>query len=321
MREIIVNKNEAGQRLDKLLQKYLNEASTGFIYKMLRKKNITLNGKKATGNEKVVFNDSVKLFLAEETINKFSSNSFVKVKNNLDIVYEDDNVIFINKKAGDLSQKSKKDDISLNEELISYLLDKKELAPEDLNSFRPSVCNRLDRNTSGLITAGKTLIGLQELSLVFKERCLDKYYRCIVAGELNEHKKINGYLLKNELTNKVMIYDNEVDNSSLIQTEYRPVKVNNGYSLLEIKLITGKPHQIRAHLASIGFPIIGDMKYGNSKINKMMKEEFELEHQLLHSYRLEIPKNTFKGEMDNLNGKVFIADIPEKFEKIINALF
>ena len=157
MKEIIISQNEAGQRLDKFLKKYLAKAPGSFLYKMLRKKNIVLNGKKATGNEKLGVGDSVKLFLADDTIGKFAGLVPIKeeyqVSVNLDIIHEDANVLFINKPAGMLSQKAAKDDVSMVEHVIAYLLAEGSITQEELRTFRPSICNRLDRNTSGLIVA------------------------------------------------------------------------------------------------------------------------------------------------------------------------
>lgn len=205
MQEIIVSANEAGQRFDKLLAKYLNEAPKSFIYKMLRKKNIVLNGKKATGNEKLVVGDSVKLFLADDTIAKFSKMRIVRTNTKLDIVYEDDDVLFINKPVGMLSQKANMQDESVVEHIISYMLESRQITEEELRSFKPSICNRLDRNTSGLLVAGKSLIGLQTMGELFKERSLKKYYRCYVNGDVKKREFIKGYLTKDEITNKVSI--------------------------------------------------------------------------------------------------------------------
>jgi len=194
MRVIVVEKNQEGQRLDKLLQKYLNKAPKSFIYKMLRKKNITLNGKKADGSEKTNLNDEIKLFLADETIDSFRENvSAAIVEGDLNIVYEDEH---INKPAGMLSQKAKPEDISLVEYVISYLLKTSKLTEEEMKTFKPGICNRLDRNTSGLVVAGKTLKGLQVMSELFRNRGLDKYYLCIVKGKVSKKHKLKGYLKK-----------------------------------------------------------------------------------------------------------------------------
>ena len=315
MQEIKVTANEAGQRLDKLLSKYLNEAPKSFLYKMLRKKNIVLNGKKATGNEKLVCGDSVKLFLADETIAKFSKSTIQKAKGTLDIIYEDEDVLVLNKPVGMLSQKADAKDVSVVEYLITYLLDSGQLTEENLRSFKPSICNRLDRNTSGLLVCGKSLRGLQNMAEMFRERSMKKFYRCIVAGDVKETRYIKGYLVKDEKTNTVSVSEKEMPDSQPIETEYRPLeKLQNG-TLLEVHLITGRTHQIRAHLASVGHPIIGDYKYGDEKINRYYKERYHLVSQLLHAYRMEMPKAV--EELEQLSGKVFVAPLPKKFEEIL----
>lgn len=314
MREIIITTNEAGQRFDKFLAKYLNEAPKSFLYKMMRKKNIVLNEKKATGAEKLAVGDQVKLFLAEDTLQKFSSIKIQKTSVKLDIIYEDDNVLFINKPAGMLSQKADISDESVVEHVISYLLDSKQLEESNLQSFRPSVCNRLDRNTSGLITAGKSMSGLQGLSQCFKERDMGKYYLALVSGKLVDAKYLKGYLTKDEKTNTVTISDKEIPGSSYIETEYKPVWSTEKITLLEVHLITGKPHQIRAHLAYIQHPIIGDGKYGNAGINKKYRETYGVKYQLLHAYRLEFPVN-FTG-LPLLAGNTYIAPLPKVYKTI-----
>ena len=315
MQEIIVTANEAGQRFDKLMVKYLNEAPKSFIYKMLRKKNIVLNGKKATGNEKLEVGDRIKLFLADETIEKFSKMTVQKTKQKLDVIYEDNNILLINKPVGMLSQKAEAKDESLVEHIISYLLDSGQLTENELLKFKPSICNRLDRNTSGLVVAGKSLLGLQKMGELFKERSLKKYYRCLVAGEIKEKQYIKGYLYKDESINKVTISQEEAKDSLPIETEYEPLWTNGWCTLLEVHLITGRTHQIRAHLASENHPIIGDYKYGNRKVNDIYKQKYNLESQLLHAYRLELPE--LFGELENISFKQFIAPIPRLFEMIL----
>ena len=316
MQEIIVSTNEAGQRFDKLLAKYLNEAPKSFIYKMLRKKNIVLNGKKATGNEKLGVGDSIKLFLSDETIEKFSKVTIQKTKQKLDVIYEDENILLINKPVGILSQKAEAKDESLVEHIITYLLETDQLTEAELRKFKPSICNRLDRNTSGLVVAGKSLLGLQKMGELFKERSMKKYYRCLVVGEVKEKQYIKGFLYKDETINKVMISQEEVIDSLPIETEYEPLWTNGKCTLLEVHLITGRTHQIRAHLASIFHPIVGDYKYGNRKINDVYKQKYKLESQLLHAYRLELPE--LNGELENISLKQFTAPLPKLFERILN---
>ena len=316
MQEIIVSANEAGQRFDKLLAKYFNQAPKSFVYKMLRKKNIVLNGKKADGSEKLQVGDSVKLFLADETIEKFSKVMIQTTDTELDIIYEDEHILMINKPVGMLSQKADAGDDSLVEHIISYMLKTRQLSAEDLRKFKPSICNRLDRNTSGLVVAGKSLVGLQKMGELFKERTLKKFYRCLVAGEIKEAQYIKGYLTKDEITNKVSILSKEVRDSLPIETEYRPISTNGKVTLLEVHLITGRTHQIRAHLASIGCPIIGDYKYGNRKINDIYKAKYHLESQILHAYRVEFP--SLSGELEAISEKHIVAPLPQKFEFILN---
>lgn len=318
MQELIITKNEAGQRLDKFLGKFLKEAPKSFFYKMLRKKNITLNGKKATGQEKLNIGDSVKLFLSDETIEKFSVREsrpvFTGHTEKLEILYEDADLLLLNKPVGMLSQKAKETDVSAVEYLIDYLLESGQLREEDLRTFHPSVCNRLDRNTSGILAAGKSLSGLQEMSRLFKERNLAKYYLCPVAGTVSKEAYIRGYLAKDRKTNRVQITEREAPGSTPIETEYRPLITNGGLTLLEVHLITGKPHQIRSHLAETGHPILGDYKYGSKSLNDEYKERYGLTHQLLHAYRLKMPK--MRGKLAHLSEKEFCAKPPEEFRRI-----
>ena len=324
MREIVIEKNEAGQRLDKFLAKYMNEASKSFFYKMMRKKNITLNGKKCEGNEKLAEGDVVKLFLAEDTIEKFSSVQVQEVKKvDLDILYEDDEIILVNKPAGMLSQKAKETDESLVEYLIDYLLGSGKLTESGLRAFRPSVCNRLDRNTSGIVAAGKSLAGLQMLSGVFKDRSIHKYYQCLVSGEIRDVKTVDGWLLKDERKNQVRILTGAEakrvggrdgdEEPKRIRTKYEPIATDGRFTLLKVTLLTGRSHQIRAHLASLGHPIVGDFKYGGvSKVNPSGRT---VKYQLLHSYRLEFPK--LAEPFVYLSGRVFEAPLPGYFGSVL----
>lgn len=319
MKLITVSENEAGQRLDKLLAKYLNKAPKSFLYKMLRKKNITLNGKKATGNEKTALNDEIKLFLSDETIASFSEVKVEKASGKLNVIYEDEHLLLINKPAGMLSQKAKPSDVSLVEHLISYLLETKAIDKASLQGFRPSICNRLDRNTSGLIVAGKSLAGLQTMAEVFKDRSLHKYYLCIVAGEIKEARYIEGFLYKDEAKNQVTVTKTQTNKDAQpIQTEYIPLCGTSEATLLKVKLITGRSHQIRAHLASVGHPIIGDTKYGDERVNRFYREKQQIKCQLLHSYRLEMPALA-DTPLAYLGGKTFLAPAPSIYKKLTDS--
>lgn len=293
MREFEIGEKESGQRMDKFLKKYLNLAPQSFIYKMLRKKNITLNGHKADGSEIIHEKDKICLFLADETINKFHGDILwdsTGINNEPDILYEDEDILLVNKPVGILSQKATKKDISMNEIIIDYLIKNGTISREELAMRKPSVCNRLDRNTSGIVTFGKNLCGTRMLSEGLKGRTIEKYYLCVVKGVIHQRSVINGYLQKNEKTNKVSVSkEMPSQDAEKIVTEYIPICNNGKYSLLKIKLHTGKTHQIRAHLASTGHPLIGDYKYGDSKENDSVKSKYHIKSQLLHAFEIHIP--------------------------------
>ena len=336
MQKRIVGQNEAGQRLSKVLEKYLSEAPKNFIYKMLRKKNITLNGKKADGTEKTKIVDEITMWLADDTIAKFTKQvAFKRTKALPEVIFENKDVIVMNKPVGILSQKAEDDDESLNEQMITWLLQKGDITEAQLASFKPSVTNRLDRNTSGLVTGGKTLAGLQTLSMAFKERLFSKYYLCIVEGVITEKSHIKGYLSKDERTNKVTVTTQKTEGSDHIETAYEPLDNNGKNTLLKIELITGRTHQIRAHLATIGHPVIGDYKYGDRAVNEAYRAKYHLKHQLLHSWQLVVPEDvvrengcslqpvTENTEQQNqvlaaIAGKCFEAPLPELFVKILD---
>lgn len=316
MQEITIGQKEYGQRLDKLLFKYLSKASSGFLYKMLRKKNITLNKKKASGNEILQMGDTVQIYFSDETFEKFRTPApaVSKKKSRLSILYEDENILLINKPAGMLSQKASPTDVSAVEEIIAYLLHSGQITPSTLETFRPGICNRLDRNTSGILAAGKTLIGLQTLNQAFADRSLHKYYLCPVQGILREPMELDGYLEKDPVGNKVHIEKEPFENGTYVRTRFQPIAQGKDATLLEVELITGKTHQIRAHLASDSHPIFGDFKYGNPVLNQQLRERFGLKHQLLHAYRLEFPD--FQGPLANVSGKSFTAPLAKKFKQI-----
>ncbi|MCH5280244.1 MAG: RluA family pseudouridine synthase [Lachnospiraceae bacterium] len=337
MKQFSIQENEAGQRFDKYLKKLLKNASSGFLYKMLRKKNITLNEKKAEGSEILKTGDTVHLFLADETFDKFSGVTpsddaytvYTKedlVTNKLHIQYEDDHILVLNKPAGMLSQKAGREDISVNEYLIGYLLFKKELTPEMLQTFKPAAVNRLDRNTSGLILCGKTLPGLQYLSDIIKNRTLEKYYRCIAEGSIPEKALLEGYLSKDTVKNQVSVVREQQEDASFVKTEIDPISQykygHETYTELSVHLITGKPHQIRAHLSSIGHPILGDKKYGGS-MNVMGKDQpgnrlLAVKRQLLHAYQVSFPET--QGTFSYLSGKTITAEPPYDYKHILKEL-
>lgn len=326
MQLIVIEENDAGQRLDKFIHKCLPQAPNSFIYKMLRKKNITLNGKKAEGKELLKKQDEVKFFLSEETFLKFSVSEsedckeFEKAYQTLkgvQVLYEDRHILALYKPWNMLSQKAKPEDLSINEWVIGYLLETKVLTKVQLSRFKPSVCNRLDRNTTGLILAGKTLAGTQMLSTLLKNRTVHKYYRLFVKGQIKEECLIDGYLIKDHASNKVTVSTKQhgTEKDAYIQTYYKPIQVFSDKTLLEVELITGKTHQIRAHLSSIGHPLIGDYKYGDRSFNQYYKEKFQVTSQLLHAYRMVFP--SLDEPFEELSERELLAPLPAVFDKIM----
>ncbi len=326
MQILKITSQDEGQRLDKFLCKFMAEAPKSFFYKMLRKKNIVLNGKKAEGMERLVKGDEVKLFLSDGTIESFKKKMPVtdiqvsSARNILDIIYEDSDILIINKPAGMLSQKADKNDISAVEYINAYL----QKQTQDVNSaiFNAGICNRLDRNTSGLIVAGKTIKGLQSMNRIFKNRELKKYYLCIVKGKISSAERLDGYLIKNGSHNNVTITQHETEGSSRVITEYTPLQYGkirtNIYTLLKVHLVTGKAHQIRAHLKSTGHPLAGDSKYGHKDVYQIFKREFGLKHQLLHAWKLEFGMSGNVPE--KYQGIVFEAPVPEEFTNIMEGI-
>lgn len=330
MRCITIGPNEAGQRLDKFLHKYMKDAPSGFCYKMMRKKNIVLNGGKCTGNEKLNGGDELKFFLAEETLERFGAPAQKRCDTaeferafsafgQLEIVYEDAHILAVNKPAGILSQKTAPGDLSLNEWLIGCLLCSGQIDPVQLCTFRPSVCNRLDRNTSGLVLCGKSLEGTQLLTALIRERKVRKFYRLMVKGTLSRDGELTAWLKKDEKTNQVQILSSAAEGTSQIRTGIHPLSVgtlpgNIAFTYAEAELFTGKAHQIRAHLSSIGHPLLGDYKYGDPKTNEACKK-LGVKSQLLHACRVEFP-DVLPERFAALSGSVLTAPLPDSFVRV-----
>ncbi|MBR3778356.1 MAG: RluA family pseudouridine synthase [Clostridia bacterium] len=304
---VTVTKNDAGQRLDKFLTKTYRNLPMSLLYKAVRKKDIRLNGKRCEASSRLNEGDEIYLFLPDDALEIAPPTyEFMHASKALDIVYEDEHVLLLNKKAGLLVHP---DDREFADTLIfrvqRYLYEKGEYDPADEQSFAPALVNRIDRNTSGIVIAAKTAAALRILNQKLKDREIEKFYLCIVHGRMPKTEDtLEAYLEKNESQNRVYISDTQKQGARTIRTRYRVLEEKNGFSLLEIHLLTGRTHQIRAHLASIGHPLLGDGKYGTNAINKGTG----FHKQALCSYRLQFAFTTDADELNYLNGKEFTLE-------------
>ena len=339
MRQWTVQRDEKDQRFNKYLQRRLPGAPSSYLYKMLRKKNITLNGKKASGSELLLEGDLVTLFLSDETIAGFGGGTAeaaadrdeenrlkeyekayaaLRVRIGRDaVLYEDEDILAVRKPVGILSQKASESDRTVNEWLIGYLLEKGEMDAASLRRFRPSVCNRLDRNTGGILLCSKSLTGARVLTKLLRDRKLRKYYQAAVLGTVKKSGVIEGYLRKNNVTNTVNFAKTVKQGGDWTKTTYRPLISGERYSLLEMELITGKTHQLRSHLAAMGHPILGDPKYGDPAANEKIRGDIGLRGQMLWCCRVEFP--LLEGDLSGLSGRVITCDPPRIYREIITA--
>ena len=318
MKEIIITNQEENQRLDKYLMKYMNQAPRGFLYKMLRKKRIKLNGGRAQGNELLKEGDTLQLYLSEDTLSGFMEEKTIfPAKRHFGIVYEDNHVLIACKPAGLLSQpEASSDRDTFLDQVLYYLYETEQYAPGKESVFTPGLCNRLDRNTGGLIAVGKSLLGAQEMSKAIAGKTLDKYYLTLVFGRIRQKGVLEGYHRKEEDRNQVVILPEADGQGKKVITEYEPVEVFADSTLLRVKLVTGKSHQIRAHFQAMGHPVAGDRKYGDPKANKYWKETYGLTNQFLFAYQM--VWNVRQSPLDYLAKQNLQAPLPALFQKLIN---
>lgn len=305
MKTYIITKNDAGQRFDKYLTKLMPTMPKSLLYKYLRIKRIKLNGKKADISDRLSEGDQIDLYINDEFFtDKKAKYSFQEAGKELDILYEDENIMVLNKKVGLLSHP---DEGEYSDTLITrvqrYLFEKGEYDPETENSFSPSLANRIDRNTGGIVLAAKNAESLRILNEKIKYREITKKYLCVTIGiPPKKSDTIEGFIYKDEKNNKVTVYDHPIPDGKSIRTKYEILRTANGLALVEIELLTGRTHQIRAHMASIGCPLLGDGKYGTNALNKQFGG---YKKQCLYSYKTVMSFTTDAGILNYLKNKTF----------------
>ncbi len=306
MRQIEISANDSGQRLDKFLSKRFRNMPQALMYKYIRTKYIKLNGKRCEISTRLQEGDILTLYIKDEFYEESPDQyDFMKAPLKLDIIYEDDNIMLLNKKPGLLVHP---DDTYHFDSLIArvqhYLYEKGEFDPKKENSFAPALVNRIDRNTGGIVIAAKNAETLRIMNQKLKDREIEKLYLCIALGIFKKKEDLlTAYLEKNEDKNKVYISNNPGEDKKTIKTKYRVLAEKKDLSLLEVDLLTGRTHQIRAHLAHIGHPLLGDGKYGKNEVNRRLG----FKYQALYSYKLTFRFATDSGILSYLNGQTFSA--------------
>ncbi len=316
MVKIIIEKNDGNQRLDRFLKKYLKNAPLSYIYKAIRK-DIKVNGKRCPKEHMLEEGDELSVYISDDELSKLTLvKTHARAKRQFGIVYEDENILIADKPFGLLThgdEFEKKN--TLANQVTAYLIANGDYSPRAEKTFSPAPANRLDRNTTGIVLFGKNSSALKALNEMIRERnAIGKYYRTVVAGTMREPLALEDRIEKNHRENRVKVLPIEQDSGKVIKTAVRPVQTGGGFTLAEVHLVTGRTHQIRAHLAEAGYPLIGDRKYGDPKINSMVSRRFNLNTQLLHACRMEFGE--CKGVFEYLSGREFISSPSQEFMRI-----
>ena len=316
MKKYIINSNDCDQRLDKFITKVAPLLPKTLMYKAIRTKKIKINGKRGEISTRLQLDDVIEIYLNDELLLCPDSNmAFLSAPYQVDVVYEDDNILLANKPVGLVVHE---DESGVMDTLINrithYLYKQKEYDPQQENSFAPALCNRIDRNTSGIVICAKNAPTLRMLNQKIKDREIDKQYKCLVFGTPKPaHKLCKAFLRKDSDQNQVRVFPHPVDDGKTILTEYTVVASNGAFSMLNIVLHTGRTHQIRAHMAYLGYPLVGDTKYGNGQENKALPFRF----QALCAYSLGFVFKSDSGHLAYLNNKVFtVKDIGFSLDSI-----
>ena len=306
-RIVTIGKNDAGQRLDKFLTKTYPNLPQSVLHKCIRTKDVKRNGKRCQRDDRLQEGDELSLYWQEEFFQTAPKEyDFLKAPKALSIVYEDENMMLLDKKPGLIVHPDQNYHFdSLIARVQHYLYDKGEYDPQGENAFAPALVNRIDRNTGGIVLAAKNAEALRILNQKVKDRELVKLYLCVVCGRLSQKEGLlTGYLEKNEAQNRVYILKKPKEGAKAIRTKYRVLAEKRDFSLLEVELLTGRTHQIRAHFASIGHPLAGDGKYGKNAVNKGTG----FPYQALYSYKLGFRFQTDGGLLQYLDGREFSVE-------------
>ncbi len=309
MKSFTISKNDANQRLDKFVTKTVPNLPKTLMYKYIRTKRIKVNKKKSDIAARLLEGDVVEMYINDEFFVKSETRyDFSGASNKIDIIYEDENLILIDKKVGLLCHADDKEYIdNLIARVKKYLYEKGEYDPDKENSFTPALVNRIDRNTGGIVIAAKNAESLKILNAQMKERNLKKTYLCVVHGVMERKSGLlEGWLVKDENKNKVRVYTRPREDAKEIRTKYKVIEndTKNNLSLVEVDLLTGRTHQIRAHFASIGHPLLGDGKYGTNELNKKLGYK----KQFLYSYKLSFDLDENAGSLAYMKGRTFTVD-------------
>lgn len=316
MKTIQIGSNESGQRCDKFLRKLLKDVPLSAIYKAFRKGDIRVNGKKIKEQYVLEDGDTIEIRYIKTSGEK---KKFERIDNNLKITYEDENILMVEKWPNLLVHSDTKDgDPTLTDYVLSYLYDKGDYEPEKEVTFTPAPCNRLDRNTSGIVIFGKNFKYLKALNEAIRERSIEKHYMALVQGRIKDGVH-TGYILKNEDANISKVYETKVPNSKEIAMEVKTIQSCGTFSLIEINLLTGRSHQLRAHLSELGNPIVGDSKYGDKKLNSFFVNRYGLNYQFLYAFKVIFKSNS--DELEYMRNKTIAESLPPVLKKIKNDVF